>query len=228
MNIIIQILVGFLLADILTGVFHWFEDTYLDYCINVPILSDISKDNELHHYFPRAMIAYSYYDHVSMSLPLALLMFSILYIFCKKHIYKYPYLYITLFGFSIIANIVHRFSHLRECETSIILKFLQKIGIFCSHEQHKLHHQLSNEKYCVISGYSNYVLDNIYFWRFLENTIFMIFGVSPSRKMGYNDYVEIHNYMHKNNKLECPDTPNLNDVKILKENLKEFKKCINI
>ena len=29
-HILLQIVIGFLLADIVTGVFHWFEDTYLD------------------------------------------------------------------------------------------------------------------------------------------------------------------------------------------------------
>ena len=225
MNIFIQILIGFLLADILTGIFHWFEDTYLDYCTNIPIVSDISKDNELHHYFPRAIVGYSYYENISLSLPLAIIIFGILFIFNKKNMYKYIYLYSALFIFSVTSNIIHKFSHMRDCENNYVVRELQKIGIFCSHNQHKIHHQLSTEKYCVISGYTNYILDNIYFWRFLETIIFLATGIKPSRKLGYDGYKEIHNYMHENNKLECPDKPTKNDIHILKRKLELFKKC---
>ena len=57
-NIIIELFLGLIIADILTGLFHWFEDSYFDYCLNIPILSEIAKDNILHHYYPRA-IAYN-------------------------------------------------------------------------------------------------------------------------------------------------------------------------
>ena len=40
-----QILIGLFIADLFTAFFHWFEDTYLEYCINIPILSQIAKDN---------------------------------------------------------------------------------------------------------------------------------------------------------------------------------------
>ena len=57
--IFIQIILGFILADFITGIVHWFEDTYLVYCINIPFINEISKNNELHHYFPRSMLGYS-------------------------------------------------------------------------------------------------------------------------------------------------------------------------
>ena len=52
------------MADILAGFGHWFEDTYIDYCCTFPGLSEIGKDNELHHYFPRAMLQKSYFENV--------------------------------------------------------------------------------------------------------------------------------------------------------------------
>ena len=63
-NIILQIILGYILADIFTGSFHWFEDTYLDYCINMKFFSTVSKENELHHYFPRAMLALSNFESI--------------------------------------------------------------------------------------------------------------------------------------------------------------------
>ena len=116
---------------------------------------------------------------------------------------------------------------MRDCETNIMVKFFQKTGILCSHEHHKLHHTQTNEKYCVISEYSNYILDNIYFWRILEFLIFSITGIKPNRKSPYDSYISIHNHMHANAKLTCPDKPTREDVDELILKLKSFKNCKN-
>lgn len=220
----IQIILGFLVADILGGIFHWFEDTYLDYCIDLPVLGTISRDNELHHYFPRSMLAYSYLEHISVTLPIAIIMLLLLWVFSRS-VFKYKYFIISLLFFSVITNIIHRFSHMRDCENNSFILFLQKTGIICSHHHHSMHHTKTTEKYCVISEYNNYILDQIYFWRILESLIYVITGVRPNRKLKYDDYYMIHNHMHANAKLECPDTPTRKDVDELIEKLREYKHC---
>ena len=223
-SIILQIIIGFILADFFAGFFHWFEDTYLDYCIDIPIISQISKDNELHHYFPRSMIAYSYLEHVSITFPLAFGILFVLYVI-NKSLFRYRYFIFSLAFFSIVSNIAHRFSHMRDCENHAIVRFLQKTGILCSHEHHSIHHKKSTEKYCVISEYTNYILDTLHFWRILEYVIYVVTGIKPSRKQSYDDYYEIHNHMHENAKLECPDTTTKRDVEELIQKLKEYRQC---
>ena len=117
--IFLQILIGFILADIVTGSFHWFEDTYLDYCINIPFFSEISKDNELHHYFPRSMLAYSYFDHISLILPVTIFILVLIYLLNKK-IFKYKYAILSFSFFCIMSNIIHRYSHMRDCENNFL------------------------------------------------------------------------------------------------------------
>jgi hypothetical protein len=223
---ILQILFGFILADLIAGTFHWFEDCYLDYCSDIPILRDIAKDNEMHHYFPRTMISYSYLENMTYTLPFAIVFLCVWYILSPKFFVRNPYFIVTLFVFMVLSNLIHRFSHMRDCENHTCVKLLQKCGIFCSHEHHSLHHRLSNEKYCVITEYNNYILDTLLFWRGLEYMIFLFTGISPTRKQGYDDYIEIHNHMHENAKLKCPDKPTAKDVKELEQKLKEYKICI--
>ena len=225
MNIFLQILIGFILADLITGGFHWFEDTYLDYCIDIPIISTIAKDNELHHYFPRSIIAYSYLDHISVTLPLTIIILTIVYYIINKSIFKLYFFIASFAFFSITANIFHRFSHMRDCENNIIIIYLQKMGILCSHSHHSLHHTIEGQKYCVISEYNNYILDKLYFWRILEYNIYIFTGIKPNRNTPYDGYSSIHNHMHLNAKLECPDTPTMEDVEELKEKLKLYKNC---
>ena len=95
LNIILQIIIGFLLADIFTGIFHWIEDTYLDYCINTPFLNTIARDNELHHYFPRGIISYSYYENMEITFPIVVILLILLFIMNKKLMYEYRYFVIT-------------------------------------------------------------------------------------------------------------------------------------
>ena len=221
---ILQIFLGFIFADIISGGFHWFEDTYLDYCIDLPIISSIAQDNELHHYFPRSIIAYSYIDQILVTLPLTLIILFLLYLL-DNPIFKFPYFIISLAFFSTISNIIHRFAHMRECENNYIINILQKTGILCSHKHHSLHHILINEKYCVMSEYNNYILDSIYFWRILEYIIYLFLNIKPNRKKSYDDYFKIQNYMHENDKLECPDIPTKQDIDELIYKLKEYKNC---
>jgi ubiquitin-conjugating enzyme E2 variant len=225
MNIFLQILIGFILADIVSGIFHWFEDTYFDYCIDIPILSEIARDNEMHHYFPRGMISYSYLEHMQVTIPIGIFSTLVLYITNKSFVLKYPYLVTTLVFFSVIANIIHRFSHMRECENNSVVVFLQKTGIFSSHSHHSLHHTEIDTKYCIISEYNNYLLDSIYFWRILEYIIYLFTNVKPNRKQSYEDYYMIQNHMHKDAKLECPDKPTKKDMEYLKTKLRMYKKC---
>ena len=228
MNIYLQIIIGFFIADILGGIIHWFEDTYLSYCVNIPILSYVSKENELHHYYPRSILSYSYLELLTYTLPITIFVILIPYLLNPKFFFNYKYIFISLFIFGSICNIIHLFSHMRDCEKNIILKTIQKVGIFCSHEHHLIHHKNGLEKYCVISEYNNHILDNINFWRNLEYIIFIVTGIKPDRKQSYDNYKIIHNYMHENSKKKCPDKPTKQDVKILIDKLHKhkMKECI--
>jgi len=226
-SILLQFFIAFLVVDILGGVFHWFEDTYLDYCVDVPFISEIAKDNELHHYFPRTIVAYSYLENMKKTVIILSVILLILYLVFRKSIFKYPFFLASFLFWSCTINVFHRFSHMRECENHFIITSLQKTGLLCSHEHHSVHHKTVDSKYCVLSEYTNHLLDSIYFWRILESIIFICTGIKPDRKPPYDDYAEIQNYMHENAKLECPDRPTVKDIDILKIKLKEYKKCKN-
>lgn len=223
-NVPLQLITGFLLADIISGGFHWYEDTYLDYCTDLPFLDEIAKENELHHYFPRSILAGSYLNNIETTLPIATIILVLLCLMNKNLYKKYPYFLITFFIFGVGSNIIHRFSHMRECENNDLVNLLQKTGILCSHSHHSKHHRTMNDKrYCVITEYNNYILDNIDFWRHLEHLVFICTGVKPNRKDGYDEYKDIHNYMHENAKLDCPVKPTKQDVDELRRLLKEYK-----
>jgi hypothetical protein len=222
-NIIFQIIIGFFLADFFTGLFHWFEDTYLDYCIDFPLIGEIAKDNELHHYFPRSIIAYSTFENIKLSILIIFIMIILLLLF-KVHI---NLVIISFLFFATFVNVIHRYTHYRECETPVWFQTIQKTGLICSNAHHRSHHENVNEKYGVITEYNNYILDRIGFYRTLEYIIFIFSGISPNRKPNPDNYKEIYTYLHDNAKLKCPNKPTYDDVILLKKKLNEWKTCKN-
>jgi hypothetical protein len=67
--------------------FHWFEDTYLDYPYNGYfnfLLNDIAKHNELHHYFPRAILLKSYWGNIKQPFIIITLIYIFVYYFNKN------------------------------------------------------------------------------------------------------------------------------------------------
>lgn len=225
MNKLSQIVLGYVVADLCGATLHWFEDTYFDYNSRIPIINSIAKDNELHHYFPRVIVGYSYFENLYIPLILVIIVYLFIYFFNDKTLLNYPYFHISLFLFLAMSNIIHKWSHMRECELPKIIILLQNIGIFCSHLIHKGHHaDDSSQNYCVISSYINPILTKIKFWRILEYLIYILTGIKPNRKGKFNDYKKIHTYLHENAKLECPDIPTKNDINMLANILDEYMK----
>ena len=104
--------------------------------------------------------------------------------------------------------------------------FLQKLGIMCSSDHHKLHHGSYNgEKYGILNNYTNYIYDSINLWGGLESIIYTITGIKTNRKKPYSEYKEIQCYLHENAKIACPDAPTKNDIEFLKKKLDEFYNC---
>lgn len=226
MNILLQILqvfFGYILADFITGSVHWFEDTYLDYNSNIPFINEIAKHNELHHYFPRTIVGYSYIENISTSAPFVIAFYVILFIFFPESLSTYPFFYISLFIFILFSNVLHRWSHMRECELPKIIYFLQEKGILLGHKIHKIHHSQDNDNaYCVNSVYLNYILDNIGFWRAIENIIYYTTGVKASRKGSFDNYKDIYTDLHENTKMDCPKVPTRDEINMLINLLDNF------
>jgi ubiquitin-conjugating enzyme E2 variant len=178
----------------------------------------------MHHYYPRDIFAFSFLDNIILSGSITSIIFFILFAINKSLFVKYPYLLATFFIFDVIGPLIHRFCHYRDCENNFIIKLLQNIGIICSHEHHKTHHDTSNKHYCVITPYSNYLLDGIHFWSFLEYIIYTITSIKPHKKLTYKNYQSIHTHLHKNT-MECPTIATREDIHNLKIILNKYKKC---
>jgi hypothetical protein len=88
----IQIIIGLIITDFIVGFFHWIEDTYFCYNASNPLIRYIAQDNELHHYYPRDILSYSYLENLIVTLPLTIIILSFIFIINKDFFMKYKYL----------------------------------------------------------------------------------------------------------------------------------------
>lgn len=181
----LTIISAWFLADVITGLVHWFEDHYLDGDSRFKVLNDISKDNDLHHEDPTAFVNFTHWENISTSLPPAWGLAGLLYLSGA------PLVLVLAFVFAAFANIIHRWGHLPERKLNPVVLFLQKTGIFITGRHHREHHYYEDGglidkedttvKWCAMTNYMNPILDGIRFYKVLEYGLSVI-GIRRSGK----------------------------------------------
>jgi ubiquitin-conjugating enzyme E2 variant len=182
--ILIQILALILLADLITGVFHWLQDAYGN-----PNWRFLGKwfiiPNIDHHKHPRRFLAKSMFGRIVSTLVVSfflLLIYHLLFGICWQAV--------ICVGYGTLANEIHAIAHRTDKENGKIICFLQDLGIIQSRKMHGLHHTSPYDiNYCVMTNFLNPILNKIKFWHKLELLIYMVFGVLPIRSSNDRDGV---------------------------------------
>lgn len=176
MNYAIQIVAGYGLADFVSGIGHWFEDTYLK--TTTPIFSTIAISNQMHHVRPTLMCYFGYLETIKTTFLVSMPLYAVLAYFG----YAFHPAVLSFFIATINVNEIHRWSHMRPAELSWFVRILQDYRIILNRRDHNIHHGKPNDnQYCVISGAMNYVLDAIGFWRIIEWIILKLTGIEPRK-----------------------------------------------
>ncbi|MEZ5709711.1 MAG: fatty acid desaturase CarF family protein [Blastomonas sp.] len=173
-DILLAMLLGWLIADLLTGLFHWLEDRVL--WMDMPLLGKlVVEPNREHHLDPMAFVEAGFFARNwttwAAALPIALG-------------------WLWLGGFSpvwlgavlggIFANEVHALTH-RGKAVPAFWRALQETGLVASAAHHGQHHAGDHDRrYCILSAWLNPWLDLIGFWAALERLLTMI-GLEPNR-----------------------------------------------
>lgn len=157
---ITSLLVGYLLADLLAGFWHWAEDRYFH--SDWPFVGKyIAAPNELHHSEPTAFLNQGYWSRNWTTIAPAAIAFVIA-LLCGA-----PLWLLATFAFVSQANEIHAWAHRRV--SSRFVRGLQEFGLFQSPRHHAVHHKSPFDcRYCVMSDWLNPVLDRLKFWAWLE------------------------------------------------------------
>ena len=174
--IIAQVFLIWIASDFLTGLVHWWQDTYGN--PTWPIIGKyVVKPNLKHHHNPRAMITVSYWNRAGASIVTAILIIVALLFFNAD-----SWQIILLFAFSSQGNEIHAMAHRTNRENGKVIMFLQKIGIIQRRKTHGWHHKAPYDtNFCVMTEYLNPTLNRLQFFDRLEKLVFMLFRIKPLR-----------------------------------------------
>lgn len=158
--LIVQLVIGYLLADLLAGFWHWIEDRY--FREEWPLIGKyIAKPNTLHHAQPAAFLNQGYWSRNWTTIAPAAVALAIA-LWCQAQLWL-----IAALAFVSQANEIHAWAHRRV--QSRVIRGLQEFGILQSARHHSVHHRSPFDvRYCVMSDWLNPILDTIRFWSLLE------------------------------------------------------------
>ena len=161
----IAIIIGYIIGDLFSGIYHYFMDTYDTY-----LLKTYHTHFRIHHDNPLSMENYTLISTATEILPLGI----VLSILSSYLLAKYPLLLLTSIITNIImcsAQIVHRFAHRRTHEFDEkgkkkyyipeFIKFLQDKHIILNNKEHRKHHLTEVMNYCISNSNSSFILDKI-------------------------------------------------------------------
>lgn len=165
MGIGLQIFAGWLLADFLSGLFHWMEDRYGS--PKWPIIGGAIRDTIRHHRKPRGLLKKNALQRSWRVFALTMPSLAVFALMGWLNAFT-----LTLIIGASLANEIHVAAHCSPAENGWLVTALQRIGVIQSHAHHAAHHRgLKNVNYCTVTNWLNPVLERFRFWRRLEVVI---------------------------------------------------------
>ncbi len=179
---ILSLILCFLIADFITGVGHWVEDTYGVKTWPWPFRDGIVLPNIEHHKNPTFIGTMS--TLISRNYHLVLPMVGLALVSLYFGFWQ-PAVIFLLAG---LGNEVHAWNH--RLDNNRLIKFLQDAGIAQTPQQHAKHHKKPYDRYyCTLGNIVNAVLEQVNFWRFLEKQLDRFFGLKVKRMTEDRDFV---------------------------------------
>jgi ubiquitin-conjugating enzyme E2 variant len=177
MEIFLGIVLAWVIAEVVSGLAHHFEDRYGDpdwqFSLSKTkrfIYKSIIAPNIMHHKRPAAMLEGSYWHRNNSTIVLSLVLAGLSYLIL-------PSFWPLYCGFLLMsqANEIHGWAHKRN---NTFIRMFQSVGLLQSPKHHKIHHTVPyNTNYCVMTNYLNPILATIGFWKVLEFFYWLIFGL---------------------------------------------------
>jgi ubiquitin-conjugating enzyme E2 variant len=162
----LQILLGILLADFLSGVIHWIQDRYATPLW--PVVGKAVEDAHDHHVLPFQFLEKTLMQRNGVTMALVATIGAVIGIICG---YSHIWAAALITGF--FANEIHATTH-RGNRVPSWVKGLRFVGLIQSPAHHARHHAREDRSYCVITSWLNPALDHIKFWQGLEWILFVL------------------------------------------------------
>lgn len=165
-EILWPVIFGALFADLMSGIVHWFADTWGDE--NWPVVGPaLIRPFREHHIDPESITKHDFIETNGSLLGLAAL-FGLSQIFSTSP--ATIIFALSVMFFVALTNQIHKFAHMTRPPR--LYQWLSSWGLVMSSKHHKEHHNHGLiSRYCITIGICNYICDGVHFFRILEQII---------------------------------------------------------
>ncbi|KAI3673792.1 hypothetical protein L6452_39926 [Arctium lappa] len=168
---------GYLIADLISGIYHWLIDNYGD--ASTPFVGSHIEAFQGHHSLPWAITKREF----ASNLHVGARVITYLTVPANMMWHENP----VVMGFVGVAgggmmfgSQIHAWAHVSRGKLPAVVVALQDVGVFVRQSEHARHHLPPYDGgYCVVSGVWNRVLDEYKVFLGLEKVVFFLFGVKP-------------------------------------------------
>jgi len=181
-SVLLAIPLGILAGDFVTGLVHWFADTY--FTENTPIIGrSLVKPFRLHHIYPRDICTHNLVEIAGNSCILAVPVLSIclylMWLLPESGWLAFKVTWLSVLAITTVAtNQFHKWAH--QEGPSRLVRWLQRLRLVLNASHHQKHHMAPfNLHYCITNGWLNPLLNRIKFFRRMEKFL-RLFGMKPA------------------------------------------------
>ncbi|CAK9150255.1 unnamed protein product [Ilex paraguariensis] len=169
-------LVGYILADLGSGVYHWGIDNYGG--AETPMFGSQIAAFQGHHQWPWTITRRQFANNIhALARAITFTVLPIELIFNDPVLHGFVGVYSGCIMFS---QQFHAWAHGTKSKLPPLVVALQEAGILVSRSQHAAHHRPPyNNNYCIVSGVWNAFLDKQKVFEALEMILFFKLGVRP-------------------------------------------------
>ena len=179
---------GFIMADWVSGFVHWLGDTWGR--TDMPILgAALIRPFREHHVDQKAITRHDYVEtngsNCMISVPVAAMMFAMP--LHRDSDWYWLQMFVMASNGSMIfwvmmTNQFHKWAHSEESERPAWATWAQRLHLILPPDHHRIHHAAPFAKYyCITTGWLNWPLNKLHFYRIMERTITAISGAIPRK-----------------------------------------------
>jgi ubiquitin-conjugating enzyme E2 variant len=169
-------LAGLLLADFISGLFHWLFDTW--FTPETPIVGrTFVRTFREHHADPTAICRHDFVETNGSNV----LAGGFLVVLGHMASDAFTSAWLLFAGlFMSATSQIHKWAHAEHVPRPVAL--LQRLGLILNKAAHGAHHAAPfDQAYCITAGWLNTMLQRMHFFRTLERAISAITGALPRR-----------------------------------------------
>jgi ubiquitin-conjugating enzyme E2 variant len=181
-SVLLAIPLGIVAGDFVSGIVHWFADTY--FTESTPIIGpSLVKPFRLHHIYPRDICTHNVVEIAGnvciLAVPVLSMCLYLLWLLPESGWLAFKVVCISVVAITTVAtNQFHKWAH--QEEPSWLARWLQRTRLVLSPSHHQQHHTAPfNLHYCITNGWLNPFLNRIQFFRRVERFL-RLFGMEPA------------------------------------------------